>query len=92
MKKNNNFEGLWEDEESKKIQEAIRKNALKERARIYNEKEDKKVLAIIILGAILVFLALGLLLVKCSKDYDRAVEGCVENGHSQSWCEYKYGR
>lgn len=92
MKKNEKFEGLWEDEESKKMQEAIRKNALKERQRIYEEKEDRKTLAIIILGAILFILIFALLLVKCNNDYNKAVQGCVENGHSQSWCEYKYGR
>lgn len=90
MRKNDKFEGLWEDEESIKMQKAIRKNALEERKRIYDEKEDRKTLVIIILGAILFVLMFALLLVKCNNDYDRAVKGCVENGHSRSYCEAKY--
>lgn len=87
-----NLEEIWEDEESKKMQEIIRKNYIESKKEEAQKKEDKKTLAIIILGAILFILAFALLLVKCNKDYKEAVKGCVENGHSQSWCEYKYGR
>ena len=90
--KRNKIEEIWEDEESKKIQEAIRRNYIESKKEEAQKREDKKTLAIIILGAILFILAFALLLVKCSNDYKEAVQGCIDNGHSQSWCEYKYGR
>jgi hypothetical protein len=90
--KRNKIDEIWEDEESKKIQEAIRRNYIESKKEKAQKREDKKTLAIIILGAILFILAFALLLVKCNNDYKEAVQGCVDNGYSVSYCEYKYGR
>lgn len=85
-----NHKNLYEDEESKKMMDAIHKAYRKDIIEKYEKKEHKKTVAIIVLAVIAVLLVLGIVLVKVNKETETLVNQCVSEGHKLSYCQNKY--
>ena len=85
-----NHKNLYEDEESKKMMDAIHKAYRKDIIEKYEKKEHKKTIAIIILAVIFVGLLFGVFMVHVNKDTEKVVNQCVKDGHSLNYCQNKY--
>lgn len=86
MKKKNNFEGFYEDEESLKMLDIIRENA--------NKQDDKKVdenklftrLEIVFIVCSVLFIATAIILIYVRMG-DDALNSCQQLGNSLEYCE-----
>ena len=81
---------FYEDSESRKMMSIIQRQYREERAKKYQKKENRKEIAIIILGVILALLVLGLLIVHFNKETNDLVNQCVKEGNSLRYCQNKY--
>lgn len=94
MRKNNKFEGLWEDEESIKMMNIINEEAEKEREKrkeLYRqEKKQDRITMIFVIGSLLFIL--GRILYVSNKSYEKNVENCVNKGYTQTECEYEFSK
>lgn len=94
MKKNNKFEGLWEDEESLKMMEIINESANKEYANrkvAYKKaKKQDRIVKIFVISS-LIFIA-GCILYISNKVFEKDVAECVAKGNDRATCEYKLSK
>lgn len=94
MRKNNKFEGLWEDEESLKMMEIINESANKEyanRKQLMKKAEKQDRLVKIFVISSLLFIA-GCVLYISNKVFEKDVAECVAKGEDRTTCEYKLSK